>query len=246
MLLTFLIIIVGFLLQYRLSQNIFRQFSISQKQKIDFQIIMLLFFMLMTFIFLAQPATVWLFIGIILITLIVFPFFFRIYCKKLLKKQLIHVFDELILLLQSGKSFRSSFLECLQNQNGWIKIQLNEIYAFITTQQDIQSISDPFIRDISIQLIHIDRTKNRTVEQIRALRNQLKLIEDFKRKSAQVSLQIKAQAVVTTVMYILLMIYMGSQFGFKENIFVFTISTITFCIGLGSIFLIGRNLKWKV
>lgn len=246
MLLTFLIISVGFLLQYRLSQNIFRQFSISQKQIIDIQIIILMFFIILMFVFFNQPIIVWLFIGIILITLIVFPYFFRFYCKKHLKKHLIHVFDELVLLLQSGKSFRSAFLECLQNQSGWIKIQLNEIYSLMINQQEIQSISDPFIRELTIQLIYIDRTKNKTIEQVRALRNQLKLIEDFKRKSALVSLQIKSQAAVTSVMFVLLLVYMGNQFGFQKNWGIMIFASVIFCIGLVSIFLIGRNLKWKV
>ena len=237
---------LGFLLQYRLSQNIFRQFSISQKQIIDIQIVILLFFIILMSVFFNQPFIVWLFIGIFLITLILFPYFFRLYCKKHLKKHLIHVFDELVLLLQSGKSFRSAFLESLQNQSGWVKIQLNEIYSFLTTQQEIQSISDPFIRELTVQLIYIDRTKNKTVEQVRSLRNQLKLIEDFKRKSSQVSLQIKSQATVTSIMFVLLLIYMGNQFGFQKNWIIMLFASSVFSIGLVSIFLIGRNLKWKV
>jgi len=81
---------------------------------------------------------------------------------------------------------------------------------------------------------------------VKALRRQLKLMEDFRRRSGQVTEQMKMQALIVTALYLGLLFFVIKQFGFKNHQSLILISGFIFLIGLLWIFLIGRRMKWKV
>jgi hypothetical protein len=108
------------------------------------------------------------------------------------------------------------------------------------------SVKSLLIKDFQAELVQIDRSQNRVIDQVRALRRHLKIQENFRRRSMQVTQQIKMQAIIVTLLYLLLLSFVINQFGFTQNKNVILISGLIFTFGLIWIFKVGRRIKWKV
>jgi hypothetical protein len=84
------------------------------------------------------------------------------------------------------------------------------------------------------------------VDQLRALRKEIKMLEDFRRRSGQVTQQLKMQAIIVTALFSALLLFVIKQFGFQEHRNLIFCTSSTFILGLISIFWMGRRFKWKV
>jgi len=246
MLIYFLISMFGQVLAHRTLLVIAQEFAISQHSLRLLKILNVLLMSLFAVIFHSSPVTLWLFIGIILITLKFFSPIFRFFLLRRLSSALIPLLDSVILGLQSGKSFRTSLHLAIENQSGWRRNQLREIYNSIVTSENSVSAKSALLKAFTAELLEIDRSQNRIVEQVRALRRHLKLRENFRRRSGQVTQQIKMQAIIVTALFLALLSFVIAQFGFAENRFLISISVFIFILGLFWIFSMGRRLKWKV
>jgi hypothetical protein len=243
---TFLMVsMFGQVLIHRTLADIAREFAISQHR---LRSLMILNLVVIVFFAAISPSTVmlWLFIGILLITLKFFPGIFRIFLIKRLSTALIPTLDSVILGLQSGKSFRQSLHGAIENLSGWQRNQLREIYNFIVTSENHIAVKTALLKDLQQELSEIDRSQNRCVEQVRALRRHLKLQENFRRRSGQVTQQIKMQAIIVTALYFALLLFVFVQFGFMNHRFLIISSLFMFVSGLFIIFSVGRRMKWKV
>lgn len=246
MIIVFLISITGLMLVHRILLKFVQEFSISLglSRFILFANASMILFLAVYFQ--SSPATLWLFIGIFLITLKFLPNFFRFFLTRNLSAALIPLLDTVILNLQTGKSFRMSLLAAVESQSGWRKNQLREIYNAMTTSEPTISIKCLLIKDFTQELICIERSKNRVIDQVSALRRQLKIQESFRRRSGQVTQQIKMQAIIVTALFCALLLFVIKQFGFFQNRFLIFSASLIFIIGLVWIFNTGRRMKWKV
>ena len=122
-----------------------------------------------------------------------------------LSSALIPLLDSVILGLQSGKSFRISLHTAIENQSGWRRNQLREIYNSLVTAENVIAVKSSLLKDLQTELGEIDRSQNRTVDQVKALRRHLKLQENFRRRSGQVTQQIKMQAIIVTALFVALL-----------------------------------------
>ena len=237
---------IGLLLAHRTFSVSAKEFAISKcNQSLFFSLLVLLISILVTS-FHSTPLMIWLFIGIISITLKCFPYFLRFFLLKRLVGALIPLLDSVSLGLQTGKSFRLALFSAIENQQGWQRNQLREIYNSISSSESIPSIRCPMIKDLQAELVEIDRSQNRIIDQVRALRRHLKIQENFRRRSGQVTQQIKMQAIIVTGLFAALLIFVIKQFGFVQNKNLIFLSVIIFLIGLIWIFSVGRRMKWKV
>lgn len=193
-----------------------------------------------------SAPTLWLFIGILLITLKFFPIILRFFLIKRLRGALIPFLDCLILGLQTGKSFRLSLNAAIDMQSGWVHHQLKEVIESMQMSENVTAVKTALLKDFQRELFEIDRSQTRCVEQVKALRRELKMYEDFRRRSGQVTQQIKMQAIIVTALYFALLIFVITQFGFIEHRFLILMSFLIFSGGLLWIFSVGRRMKWKV
>ena len=245
MFINFLISAIGFVVAHRILANIVTEFALNQKIFIILNIFCVLALATSIF-FVTHPLTLWILIGILLITLKFFPRFMRFFLLKRLAQGLIPFFDHVILGLQAGKSFRQAMNSAIEAQAGWQRNQLRDLYNSIVTSEIKIVLKSALLKDLQAELLAIDRSQNRCVEQVKALRRQLKLMEDFRRRSGQVTEQMKMQALIVTALYLGLLFFVIKQFGFKNHQSLILISGFIFLIGLLWIFLIGRRMKWKV
>lgn len=194
----------------------------------------------------ASATICWLFIGILLITLKFFPEIFRFFLLQKLRRALIPLLDGVILGLQTGKSFRISLQQAIENQQGWIRHQFQEVFDSLSMSENVIGAKAALIKDFQLEVLQIDRANVRCLEQVRALRRRYKMHEEFRRRSGQLTQQIKMQAIIVTALFLALLIFVIAQFGFREHRFLIFTSTTIFFGGLLWIFFMGRRMKWKV
>lgn len=245
MLMLFSISMLGYLLIHRIFSAIAHDFAISPHiVRIVLRAKLVLIGLII--VLSASPTLLWLFIGILLITLKFFPTILRFFLLKRLRRQLIPLLDSTILGLQAGKSFRSSLILAIDNQSGWTRHQLQELIESIQFSDREISVKSALLKDFREEIIEIDRSQSRCIDQVRSLRKRLKMQEDFRRRSGQVTQQIKMQAIIVTALYLALFVFVITQFGFQNHKKLIFMSILIFIGGLLGIFLIGKRMKWKV
>lgn len=241
----FMLSMFGQALIQRSLTNIAREFAISQRSLRSLMIFSFLVIVLFTTI-IESAVVLWLFFGILLISLKFFPQIFRIFLLQRLSRAVIPMLDHLILGIQAGKSFRQSLHMAIETQSGWQRNQLREIYNSIVTSENFVATKSALIKDLRDELHDIDRSQSRTLDQAKALRRQYKVEENFRRRSGQVTQQIKMQAIIVTALYCALLAFVFVQFGFANHRFLILGSLFMFVLGLIIIFSVGRRIKWKV
>ncbi len=246
MFINLLLSVFGFVVVTRTLMICADEFALTKQNTTMIVLFTFLLIVISIFLFQDHRFFFWIFIGIIWISLNIFPYFFR---KKLIQKlkiRSISLLDEVILGLQVGKSFRTSLEQAVQNQNSWYRIQFLEIYsAVVASERPSKTTKTAFLNILIEEFRNIDQSQTKIVEQVRALRRQIKIEDDFRRRSGQVTQQIRIQAVVISFLYLALLSFVVMQFGFFQNQMLIMASSLLFIAGLAWIFLVGRGMKWK-
>ncbi|MBV2167206.1 MAG: hypothetical protein KUL82_00755 [Bdellovibrio sp.] len=245
MLIVLSISLLGHALVHRILSSMAHEFAFSQHWVRAFSIsnlVVICFFTASS----GSSITLWLFIGILLITLKFFPTILRFFLIKRLRGALVPLLDCVILGVQSGKSFRISLHEAIEIQSGWVRRQLLELFESLSMSENVIAMKSALLKDFQQEIMEIDRSQSRCLEQVRALRRTLKMQENFRRRSGQVTQQIKMQAIIVTALFLGLLSFVIMQFGFKSHQYLIFLSFIFFFAGLVWIFSVGRRIKWKV
>ncbi len=246
MFLLFIVSMFGYVLVHRIFSEITIEFAVSSRSSHLMMLVFLLLFALVSFILRSSPFTLWFFIGILLISLNFFPTILRILMEMRLRVALIPLLDGVLLGVQTGKSFRMALHSSIECQQGWVRNQLRELHSLLLTNEQGHSLKSALLKDFMAELVEIDHSKTRCAEQVRALRRHLKIQEDFRRRSGQLTQQIKMQAIIVTLLYFGLVSFVITQFGWSKHRSLLFLSLIMFLTGLVWIFSAGRRMKWKI
>jgi hypothetical protein len=245
MFLLFTVSIFGYAFVHRIYREIIAEFAIA-----DHSLRLLSTYLLVIGVFAvtfsSSPLSLWIFIGILLISIKFFPPILRFILNRRLRSALIPLLDAIILGVQSGKSFRSSFHAAVESQSGWARNQLRELYSWLISSEQSHALKSALLADFMAEMIEIDRSQSRCADQLRAVRSHLKIQEDFRRRSGQLTQQIKMQAIIVTALYGGLLFFVIAQFGWREHQKLLLASLVLFLTGLFWIFNAGRRMKWKV
>ena len=245
MFLLFTVSIFGYVFVHRIYRAIIAEFTLS-----DHSLHLLSIYVLIVGVFAvtfsSSPLSLWIFIGILLISIKFFPEILRFFLLRRLRSALIPLLDGIILGVQSGKSFRSSFHAAVESQTGWVRNQLRELYSLLISSEQHQPLKSALLADFMAEMIEIDRSQSRCADQLRAVRGHLKIQEDFRRRSGQLTQQIKMQAIIVTALYCGLLFFVIAQFGWRAHQKLVIASLILFLTGLFWIFKAGRRMEWKV
>jgi hypothetical protein len=246
MLTIFSISAVGFAIVHRILSSVAREFALTQRTYVGVSILCLILFVVMSTLFRTEPFLLWLFIGILLISLKFSPKILRFILERRLATAMIPFLDAVILGLQAGQSFRVSFHAAIESQRGWIRNQLRDLYNSVVMNDGVVDLKSALLADLREEFLEIDRSQMKCVDQLKALRRQQKLREDFRRRSGQVTQQIKAQAIIVTALFCGLAGFVIAQFGWRAHAKLILLSSVVFILGLIWIFSMGRRLKWNV
>jgi|GEM_PF-6346546 len=247
MLICFLCSIAGLVISYRRFLELFSDFHFSE----DLNLLAFKFlFSLFTVLYLVapkNPSMVWIISVVVVFIVVVSPMFLRIYLKRLTSESYLALLDEIILNIRSGKSFRVSFLNAIENRNGILKNFLHEIYYAVTTPNHrITESCNPKIKKIILDLKEIDASPTKSLNQVSVLRRNLKVEYDLIRKIQISSQQVDGQTAVLSALQLILSVLVTVKFGFIENLHLLLISYFLFAIGLVGVVCIKRSFKWKI
>lgn len=191
------------------------------------------------------------FIGIFLISLIIIPKILKKIIKKSFENNLVSYLDRIILSQKSGKSFRQSCVLTFQNTvNEFEKKELLILLESLSVKETGQVIKtnlrSPIYEFFCAEMTFISQQQTQQLEQMQLLRRHLKTLLQLRHKSGQISQQAKAQAVVISILFVLMSIFMSKTFGWHKICSYFYLTLPILLVGLFVTWKISRSFKWSL
>lgn len=189
----------------------------------------------------------------IFIPIFIFFIAVKIYLKWL-ENQFCSAFPDIlthvILNIKSGKSFRTSLQQATQTVPMRFRYQwgrICELVVFSPQPNDKKMApKSPFIHQIGVQFIKIDRSSFKTVEKLESFRRKYVIMQQFRRKSGQIRGQIQLQSNILILLYAICFAFVSWSFSLKELQSLIFISLSLFILGQLIVFAIGRRVSWKI
>lgn len=157
----------------------------------------------------------------------------------------LQLIERLILHLHAGKSAQASLKCVFADLTMWQKsvfVMLNEVFEINSVPTSTKNAFHSFYFE---ELALILKSSSHIAEQLKRFRVGLATQRNLRHKSRQATQQIRAQAVVCAVLYVLIMIFSHAYL----NLRVFSLSTGAsiglFVAGEFLIFVLGGKIKWK-
>ncbi len=188
------------------------------------------------------------YIGIFLITFILFDKINDYFAQKTFEKLHLQLIERLILLLKSGKSPQTSVKNVFENLSSWEKVTFagfNEIFKIGTGEVSEIFTSSANLQEYFTELAGILRSSSCVADQLIEFRRWLRLYNGLKRKSAQATQATKAQAIVSILIYVVLFFLSHNYLNLKLLTLPVFISLALFVTGQIFIFRLGRGIRWK-
>jgi Flp pilus assembly protein TadB len=152
--------------------------------------------------------------------------------------------DLVILRMRAGSSLRTA-LRAVSRQTSPAQeyfLQLIDLVEF----KKPPCFQSPVENQVARVLIDADSSQIRSIDKLKALRDQLKREEQFRQRSGQLSFQSKTQAFVMVGLFILAIAFGVHHFGWSSMRFWILSTLGPFLCGIIWILNIGRGWHWKV
>lgn len=180
----------------------------------------------------------------LLITALISLVHFR---AKTFRDQFIGVLSLILLKMKSGKAFRQSLLETVEESAPTTRLKLAEIVNVVSfSQQNKTRVFDFFLAEVIDELNQVDQTPHSAIQRLTVFRDRLQIENDFRHKSGQAMAQSRAQSLIMSILYVILLSFVIRQFGFRGNERTIVYSGTLFVIGSIWIWSGGKGFKWKV
>lgn len=234
----------GFVIIFRILSLLEKFEVINQKKMISYFVILQI--PLYFFIFFKELLLcTWIYIGIFLTSLIFFNKILEVFAKKTFQQRSIQVIDELILLMKTGKSAQASLKISYQRLTSWEKSVFKPfLFCFEEENQSVESILKEHLFYFE-ELKLILRSTSKVIDQLQSFRDGLKVQRNLRHRSVQVTKQIRAQAIVSILIYITFFILSWMNFDLSKQFGLISLSLILFLTGQFLVFFIGGKIKWK-
>jgi hypothetical protein len=156
------------------------------------------------------------------------------------------ILDEMILGIQAGKSLSRSLSECLHFRKTWDQAYWNDLIEILNKKMIIDQISSAQKREIFQQIIQINNSQTKLVDQLQSLRNFEKKKVDFRRRSGAATQQIRLQTSILTVVFASSCLFVIARNGFWGSLKLVTISSAVFFLGIVIQIWIMKSQKWSI
>lgn len=166
--------------------------------------------------------------------------------EKRFKQSFTQLIDEIIIEMRTGKSFRTSLSSANEKSNPFVQQKVRKIIELVRFKTNIRDLNDPYIESIVQEFRQIDDNSHNSLQRILSLRHRIRTESDYRRKSGQVVLQIRAQAAILIVLYFATALFVFANNKASSLGAEILVSFLLFFIGTAIVFLYGRSYKWKV
>jgi hypothetical protein len=164
--------------------------------------------------------------------------------RQKFQQNLLSFIDEIILLMMTGKSFRDSFLYLTANPKDFFQFKMRELLIAGSFQDKTRFTKRNEMIQITELVQAIEKNPHKSIDRLRAFRRQLHWVQSFERKSKQATTQIRAQALVLTLLYCGLLGFVMKNSNASTTPIIFP-SVFLFLLGLVALYLLSRRTKWK-
>jgi uncharacterized membrane protein len=162
-----------------------------------------------------------------------------------IKDQILFFLDNIILNVQSGIPMRSSLAKTSDDFTGWKKTQFKLLVNSILLGQKNDHFQSKTLKKFHREIVNIENSKTKNFEQLKSYRQQLKIEQNLRHRSRQVTMNLKIQSLVMTILYFLIGFFIFSNFDTSNSKSVLLFSVFFFSLGQILVFFIGKSLKWK-
>lgn len=177
-------------------------------------------------------------------------YFFTRKREQEFKDNFCHYLDDIVVEMRTGHSFRQSLQRSHERWPAFVHHKFSKILDLLRFSTDslIDSAlsKDKFLKSIIEEFKTIDSHSHNSLARLISLRERLRTESDYRRRSGHVTLQIRTQALILTVLYIATFVFVMCTNNYKDIIKELLLSSLLFGMGLCVIFLYGRRYKWKV
>ncbi len=241
-----LISLIGCTFMSRTLLKMHRQKIISKNQLTKIGTVSIFIFMLMMFLFRTQFFLIWLISLIMVILLFLAARGLYGYRRLQFEKSIVLFLDQKILGMQSGNSYRESFRQAVEQSAPLVRPYWQEIYQIVVFSQQSRGLSEPLMSELTKEFCLIDKSSHKNIERLQFFRRQLRLQQKFRHKSGQALMQIRAQSLLMSLIFIALIVFVGQNFGYKEHIQLLLPATFLFLLASIWIWRAGRVIKWQI
>lgn len=246
MILSILISVCGFFSVKRIFQPIFFIFEPTKRKKIVFGILFLSIHWLGFHFFGKKGLQIWIYEFVLLVLSFLASQKIKKDHANSAQDKFLQVIDETYLDVMAGHSLRASLIRVVGREQGGIGLQIKNMILSLSEMDAKDQIQLPFLVEIRAELIRIENSSKNILEQLRVFRRTLRTEIYFRHKSGQVLKNIRIQAWSILVLYFLMGFFVSTQVNLLQFPRLILGSLLLLILGLGFIFSIGRQLKWKV
>lgn len=243
--LSFLILIIGLMSEYRIFSKFWEEKIIRKEQMKFFFLLFFILSFVISILFQKKPFLVWFVMLIANLLSFFVPFIIQKRRKNDFQRESIVLMDKIISSVKSGSSFRDT-LKSLQDKNGTQSYYFSEIFQAIFLDQSPERISsDAQVQRLYFEMKQITGNPHRIADRLVALRRTLKTEAWFAQKTKQALLQSRAQSLIMTVLYLALFFFVFWSGQLKGNSDIILISILLYSIGTFWVWKMGRGYRWK-
>ena len=186
----------------------------------------------------------WLPIGVLYFS----PKLFKHLRKKQFRRDFSELLNQIILKMQSGRSFRSSLQAASQNFSEFSRYKFEKMFENLSfgNPSPKNSQSDPDVESLLMHFRQAEADSHRVLPRLQQLREKIKVADSLQKKINQSLQQHYAQIGVLTALYSGLLAYTLSKFGWYPQSRLITTSILLYILGFFFSLRVGRRFKWKV
>jgi hypothetical protein len=162
----------------------------------------------------------------------------------------VHFLSHLLLKMKAGESLRSSLSAVIAHSN-----QTDSTMAFLYQQiQKTLYLGEVpkslcklrAVDELAHSLLRAEKSSHHCVQRLQNLRDLYQKHSDFRRRSGQVTTQIRAQSVVLALLYFALFVGMMCEYGTEKYVELRLLSLLLFVLGIIMVFYLGGRMRWKI
>lgn len=244
---SFCVLIIGFLIVIRTFQQISAGFLLSKKEEGSLLCLLLLVLIIVALFSYQSQFLLWCSFGIFLISLIIIQKNISKLRNLLFQKRLLMIVDNLYHSVKAGQSLRASLQEEALRSPNWCRSLLHEVLQKIQIEKtQTYFVKSSAVAGFTEMVWTIDRRKFGIVQALNQYRMSLKMQENFRRRSSKIYSQVYSQCVILVLLFLMILVFNLTQFPWSE-VKSFVGAAVTFFVsGLFFIYKVGRNIKWKM
>lgn len=187
-----------------------------------------------------------LYIGLILISLIFFSIIFENKLKKVFLASHLNLINSLLLQIKAGYSVPKAITECVFSHSALENILFEPLSSILRPDFEVKTIPYRWLRFYFHELGMILKSEARVAEQLEMFKQGLSVKKKFIQRTQHVTRQIKAQALVAGLVYVMIFAISYYQLNLMNNFLTVVISIGLFLTGILVIFKLGDKIKWTI